>query len=163
MKKITYLFLPLTLLAMFATACSDNVLFEDERTFDNTTWNRFTPEKFELTAKNTDEFYDFFVTVVIDTTRYRLKSLPLNINLYSPQGERRMFPSTVTLQAHTGQWKGTFDGSKITCRQRIRDCFCFNCEGDHKVEIGQATHYYDIVGIQSITFSVEKTELEYPD
>lgn len=162
MKRI-YLLFSAALLLILAASCNSSVLFDEEHVIADAKWNRFSPEEFHVKSNSVDDYYDLYVTVSVDTNQYRLNSLPVNINLYSPNGERRMFPSTVTLRKSNGQWNGTFEGSVLTCSQRVRDCFCFNTEGDYKVEVGQATHYYDITGVKSIAFKVLKTKLEYPE
>ena len=144
-------------------SCNRDTIFDEERSFSNDTWNRFQNETFEVSANNVDDFYDFYITVTIDTAQYIYRTLPLNINLYSPNGERRMFQGTVTLRTPDGRLKGTTEGTLLTTTKKVRDCYCFNVKGSHRIEIGQATNYYDIHGVKSIRMNITKTKLEYPE
>ena len=61
----------LTLIALVASvllcSCGNKTLLDETRTFTNDTWMRFTPEHFDIQATNTDDCYNFSVTLTIDT------------------------------------------------------------------------------------------------
>lgn len=159
MKQILILLLATLVLC----SCGKKTLFEETRTFANDTWMRFEPEKYDITATTTEDCYDIYVTMQIDTCRYHATGLPLAINLYSNDGERRMFSTTMVLRDVQGSWKGTFEGSTLTLTKNIRPYFFFNKKGSYRLELSQMTHYYEIKGIKSLTVKFVKSELEYPE
>lgn len=149
---------------MLVSCGGKNVLVDDQREFPNTVWNRFQPEKFEITVNNTDDYYCIDFEVVVDSALMRNDQLPLTVNLYSPDGERRMFYTYINLMEN-GRWKGEVkkgrsqEGLRVL-RQNIRPYFTFNSKGTYRMEIGQATSQYDLDGVESLRLIVERTEVD---
>lgn len=164
MKKIQ-----LALLALLAlggtlfTSCNSSVLFDEQRSFENNRWNRFKPETFELKSNNTDDYYDMYVEVVVDTTLFHYSDLMLNINVYSPNSERRMFRNDLIMKDAKGKWQGEVDGNEVRCVQKVREYFNFGVNGTYRIDISQGTNRYDIDGIKSLQFKVVEAELVYPE
>lgn len=148
----------LTLLA----ACGKGSLVDDGRTFDGDRWNRFTPEVFEFDVANIENFYDIDLTVSIDTAVYRYEAVPVTVNLYSPNSERRMFYAEVPLKLN-GRWRGEVIDGRRTVSNHIRTFFSFNTKGTHRMEVGQATSQYDLEGIHSLQLNIYKVDLDYGD
>lgn len=161
MKKILFAIFGVLLL------CSCNKpLLDDERTFANDVWNRFTPEVFEVNVDNIEDYYNIDVTAVIDTAIYRYLTVPLLFNLYSPNGEQRSFYAEVPF-TENGRWRGEMlpgekkAGTLRTASRRIRAFFSFNRKGTHRMEINQTTSQYDLEGIHSIHVTISKAPLDY--
>ena len=156
-NKIITLFL-LSFLSLTIASCGKTIL-DEEREFDGNMWNRFKPEAFEAQVSNTDNYYNIDLTVSVDTALFRYNSLPLTVNIYSPNGEHRMFYSEVPLKEN-GRWKGEMDDYR-TVSTHVRTFFSFNGKGRHRIEIGQATSQYDLEGIHSIELDIYKVKLDY--
>ena len=149
------------LLCLAMTACSRNkTLIEEEREFAGHVWNRFTPEKYEFDVHDKDEYYNIDLTVTVDTDLFRYSSLPLTVNLYSPTSEHRMFYAEIPLKEN-GRWKGEAEEGMRKVTSHIRTFFSFNTEGNHKLEIGQATSQYDLEGIRSMDLNIYTVKLDY--
>lgn len=151
----------LSFLSLNLASCSKNII-DEEREFGGDTWNRFKPEVFETHVSNIDAYYNIDLSVSIDTTVFRYTSLPLTVNIYSPNGEHRMFYSEVPLKEN-GRWKGEIDDGRRKASTHIRTFFSFNGKGEHRIEIGQATSQYDLEGIHSIELEIYKIKLDYGD
>lgn len=153
--------------AFFLCACSDNVIVDESRTFANGVWNRFTPEEFTIDVTNADDYYNINLEIVIDSALMRDHQMPFTVNLYSPEGERRMFYAYIPL-VENGRWKGQpqpgrqRDGLRVI-NQCIRPFFTFNSEGTYRMEVGQATSQYDLEGVESLRLTVEKTTIDYKE
>ena len=95
----------------------------------------------------------------------RNEQLPLTVNLYSPDGTRRMFYAYVNL-VENGRWKGQVtpgrerDGLR-TLQQNIRPFFTFNNKGTYRMEIAQGTSQYDLDGIRSFRLVIERTQVDF--
>lgn len=147
---------------LLLSSCGNKSLIDEERTFNANVWNRFTPEVFNVNVNNIEDFYDIDITISVDTTKFRYEDMPLTVNLFSPKSERRMFYANVPLKLN-GRWRGeVVDGYRIVT-QHIRTYFSFNCKGEHKMEIGQATSQYDLEGIHSMGLNIYKVDLDYPE
>ena len=156
--------LPILLVSLLLGSCGKKVLLDETRTFDNDTWLRFQPEHFEVTPDNTDDCYNFILTVTIDTTRFRESGLPVMIEIDNSNHESRTLFSTLVLRNHNGNWMGEFDeDGHLVITQAVRQYFFFNTPTTHSINLGQRTNKYEIRGIHSIHFKVEKAKLEYPE
>ena len=155
----------LLLFASLAISCGGKkTLLDEERTFPNTVWNRFTPQVYTVDVQQPDTYYNIDLEVVVDTARMRGTQLPLTVNLYSPDNERRMFYSGIEF-IQNGRWKGEAadnPGQRVL-HQTIRSFFSFNRKGEHRLEIGQATSQYDLDGVHSLKVTISKAELDYKD
>ena len=140
-------------------------MVDETREFDHAVWQRFSPESFEINVSNPDDYYSIDFEVVVDSALMRNDQLPLTVNLYSPDGERRMFYAYINLKEH-GRWKGetlknrTKEGLRVM-RQNIRPFFTFNKKGTYRMEVGQATSQYDLEGLLSFRLDIERTEVNY--
>lgn len=145
---------------LLLTACGNKEILNEERNFGGEIWNRFTPEVFTVDIDNIDDYYNIDLTLAIDTNHYNEDIFPMTVNLYSPNGERRMFYYDMTLKKN-GRWRGEQNGKTRVVTERIRSFFSFNTEGEHRIEIGQATSKYDLLGPVSLTTYIERTKLDY--
>lgn len=143
-------------------SCNSKPILDEEREFGENIWNRFSPEVFEATVNNTEAYYNIDLTVEVDTAAFRYNSLPLTVNIYSSNGEHRMFYSEVPLKEND-RWKGETDDDVRKVSTHIRTFFSFNSQGDYRIEIGQATSQYDLEGIHSIELEIYKVKLDYGD
>ena len=159
-------FLPLILLSFFLLgACGNKTMIDETHTFDNNTWNRFKYEDFEVNVPNAEDYYRIDFEVVVDSSLMRNDDIPMTVNLYSPEGERRMFYTSVVLREN-GRWKGEplpgrqKEGIRVISRT-IRPFFSFNHKGTYRLQIGQATSQYALEGVYSLRVNIEKAELDY--
>lgn len=158
-------FLGFSLLILLTACGGKKVLLDEERHFENNVWQRFSPESFEFNVDNADNFYRIDFEVVVDSALMRKPQLPLTVNLYSPNGERRMFYAYINLKEN-GRWKGKMlkgrekQGLRVM-RQNIKPFFTFNSTGTYRMEIGQATSQYDLEGAYSLRLDIERTEVDY--
>lgn len=160
MKKFI---LPALLVLLIATGCGRKVVYNETRQFANNTWKFFEPETFDVNIKNIDNCYNIYVELVIDTAYLRESNYPILINMYSPNNERRTFRSYVMVRNEQGSWLGDLDGKYLKCKDQIREYFFFNVEGKHQIQLSHLTGRYEQPGIQSLTLSIEKAKLEYPE
>lgn len=150
---------------LLASCGGKSVLLDETREFDRSVWQRFSPENFEINVANPDDYYSIDFEMVVDSLLMRNDQLPLTVNLYSPDGERRMFYAYINLKEH-GRWKGEVlkgrskEGLRVM-RQNIRPFFTFNTKGTYRMEVGQATSQYDLEGIHSFRLDIERTEIDY--
>lgn len=162
------LFLLFSFSFLLFTACGGKKTLTDEtREFSNAVWQRFAPESFEIDVKNADDYYCIDFEVVVDSALMRNAQLPLTVNLYSPDGERRMFYAYIDLTEH-GRWKGEVlpgrkkEGLRVI-RKTIKPFFTFNSKGVYRMEVGQATSQYDLEGFYSFRLNIEKTEIDFKE
>ena len=143
-------------------ACGNKTVIDDERLFGKNVWNRFTPEVFDIGLNNVDDYFNIDIAVSVDTDVFRYQTLPLTVNLYSPNGEHRFFYADMPLKEQ-GRWKGEMKDGYRVVERRVRSFFSFNGTGTHRIEIGQATSQYDLEGVHSVRLYIENTKVDYDD
>lgn len=158
----------LTLLSVAAIvlfgSCDNKTLLDESRTFANGTWLRFTPEHYSVEVANTEDCYNFTVSLTVDTTRYRQPALPIMLEIESPSHERRTMFSTIVLRNAEGKWLGHWnDDGTLSITHAVRQYYFFNTTGSHSIDLSQRTSKYEIYGIKSLQFKIEKAKLEYPE
>lgn len=153
--------LPLLLSLLLATACSkSNIIHEENRVFNTNTWNRFTPEKFEVKVDNVEDYYNIDFTVSVDTMLYRYDHFPVMVIMQSPSGEERQFYHTIQLKEN-GRWRGEIADGYRQVKGRARSYFSFNHTGTHILNISHQTPQFDLEGIHAFGIQVERTKLHY--
>ena len=151
--------LPLLALLLL-TACGHKAALHEERQFAGDIWNRFTPEQFEVSIDNENNYYNIDFTVAVDTARYRYDAVPVMVILTSPAGEERQFYGNVAL-TEKGRPRGEIQQGYRVATGRIRSYFSFNRPGTHRMAVSQATSQYDLEGIHSLTVSVTRAKIDY--
>ena len=148
---------------LLCAGCGRKPLLDESRTFANDTWMRFEPEQFKVDVANTDDCFNFEVFVTVDTARYRESSIPLMLEVESPDHEKRTLFSPPSLRNYNGNCLGTFtDEGYLVGHQTVRDYYFFNTKGEHTLSLGQRTSKYEIKGIKELRLTIRKAELEYP-
>lgn len=161
MKKIL---LSLLAAALLFCSCGRKELINETRTFANNTWLRFQPESFSVQADNTDDCFNFYLTMHIDTSLFHEAGLPVMIEMKSSEGENRTLFNTILFRNHEGTWLGNIDNNGILeVTQMVRQFYFFNVTGTHTVDVSQRTSKYEISGIHDMTFKIEKAKIEYPE
>lgn len=148
---------------LLLAACGNNVIYDESLSFPGNTWNRFEPVDFNVNISKPDDCYNITLTALIDTNRYTDAGLPVTVKTYGPQGETRTLFSTIVLRNVNGNWLGKpADNGQMEFSQPIREYFFFNDKGNHRFNIAQRTHKYDIQGIMQLNLVIEKAKIEYP-
>ena len=160
MKIKAFVLSLLCFLLLLLTSCHSKTVTDEEHTFDRNLWNRFTPETFDITVNNIENYYNIDLTAAVDTTVFRYGELPVMLLLKAPGGEERQFYGTVLLK-DKGRWRGEMQDGYRVASGRIRSYFSFNAKGFHHLEVNQATSQYDLEGIHAITLSVTKAKVDY--
>lgn len=146
--------------ALFLTGCGNKVLLDEEHTFSNNTWSRFSPETFDVAIGNADKYYHIDYTVTFDTGLYRYDKLPLVVDIHGEDGTHRHMGPTITLREN-GRWKGEMEGPYRTVKARVYNFFTFNQPGTYSYQVKQGTSQYDLEGIHAIRITMEEARLEY--
>lgn len=156
MKHCRILLLLVCTLTLFS-GCK-KTLFTETHDFHNNTWTRFETDTFEIPVANVDDCYDIYFELLVDSSRVHETSIPIAVNLYSPNSEHRMFRTFFNVYSN-GHVNGESEGEYIRISQRVREYFFFNVKGTHRMEVAQCTNKYEVNGIHSITVKVVKSKL----
>lgn len=158
MRKI-FLILALSV-SVLISACSDDVVFDQKNNFSSSTWMRFEAEDFDVKINNTEDCYDIYFSVVVDTNVLKLKNIPLVVNITDSEGGRRTFMTEVPFNNKKGQFEGKPIGDFVEITAKAREYFYFNSKGIHKFSIKNSTQFYELKGIASIGMKIEKSNMD---
>ena len=145
---------------LLMVSCGDKNIVDERHTFDGDRWNRFSPEQFNFSVGNIENYYNIDITAAVDTALYRYSELPLMLILEAPGGEERQFYGTVLFKDND-RWRGQIKDGYRTASGRIRSYFSFNNKGTHHLRVSQATSQYDLEGIHSVTLNVTRAKVDY--
>lgn len=163
-RKHLYQIILTFLLATAFASCNNKTLLNEDHTFVNDTWQRFKPEHFDVNVTRPDDCYNFLLTITFDTSRYHQNSLPIILEIESPDHEKRTLFSTLLLRNNNGNWLGSFsETGDLVISQTIRQFYFFNTTGTHSVNLSQRTSKYEIYGIRNLNLTIEKVEVELPE
>lgn len=141
-------------------SCGKKNILDESHAFDRNIWNRFTMEEFSFHVPNIDNYYNIDITVAVDTLHYRYNTVPLAVNIVSPDGEKRRILTSVALKEKE-RWRGEMQDGYRYAQGRVRSYFSFNSKGQYRMEVGQQTSQYDLEGIHSVAVRIEKAKLDY--
>lgn len=141
-------------------SCGKKNILDESHTFDRNIWNRFTMEEFSFHVPNIDNYYHIDITVSVDTLHYRYNTVPLAVNIVSPDGEKRRILTSVALKEKE-RWRGEMQDGYRYAQGRVRSYFSFNSKGQYRMEVGQQTSQYNLEGIHSVAVRIEKAKLDY--
>ena len=154
-------FLPLLLVSLILASCN-KIVYNDTRSFNNSTWMRFEPETFEFSVKNIEKCYNIVATAKIDTTLYKGFDFPLVVDMQNDQGEHRNFYAQIPLFNKQGLRTGEIVDSYQIVSSNIKEYFFFNTSGKQTMAIKQGTHKYDLNGVVNFGLKVEQANMKLP-
>ncbi len=150
------------LLSVLLVACNNKSLLDETHQISNANWERFQTETFKFNVPDADECYDIYLYVDIDTARFVGSMLPVAVNLYSVQGERRMFRTDIAVRSNDGKWLGEVADGKMICSKKIRSTFFFNRSGENSMELSQCSNRYDMQGVNALRLQIEVANFDLP-
>ncbi|MBR1644285.1 MAG: hypothetical protein IJ684_02810 [Bacteroidales bacterium] len=160
MKRMGTATLAVALLLLSLTGCGRKPVVDETRYFANQRWKWQEPERFEFDIKKTSECYNLVAEVYYDTAVLRRPTLPLIVDLQSPNGERRTFQASILLRTRDGHCTGTVIGDFASATATLKKYFFFNTPGTQQLVVTQGTDRYELAGVSRLTLRVEPAPTE---
>ncbi len=146
--------------ALLVSSCGRSVLVEETHFFENGRWQRFEPEVFTFDVDNLDDCYHVILSLCYDTNSITALSLPLHITFYADSNERHSVTPNLQLKDKLGRPKGFMVDSYCTVTDTIMKYRFFNHKGTQTFMLKQRTEKYELNGVNSILFKVEKAHVD---
>ena len=141
---------------MFLTGCSNKATKITTTTFSNAVWNRFAPIEETFLITNTKKMYDIKVELsVVDGFAH--STIPIEIAITSPDGQENILNKTIVIKDKEGKHIGNVFGDIWTVELPIYQGKEFSQEGEYSISIQNRSQYYDLIGVESLTFSIIPT------
>lgn len=157
MKKIfPFLICALAVLS----GCSSDVIFEENRQFQDEKWQRFEPEVFAFDVKNIDDCYDIYFNFRVNCNVFRVDMLPFIIQLTDSDGTVRNLKTDVAIRDKNGNWKGNCIGTYCEYSVKVREYFFFNKEGRHEMSVKNGSQFLELDGITSFALKIVKANMD---
>jgi gliding motility-associated lipoprotein GldH len=151
-QKIVWFF-SLLLLA----SCSQSVVFEQDKVFDDLIWNRFDLVEMEIDITDENAVYDLRIKFM-HTESYPLDQIAMNLTLYFPNGGMRSRDYDFRLQNEKLEWSGTSKGHLVSHEFPVILGMRFPEKGITRVRIENKLTKFNNPGIAAVGLIVEKTK-----
>ncbi len=110
MKRVIAFFLLVSTLSL--TSCDEAPVYEKVYSFENTTWDQQQKLNFKVDIKDTDQEYDFIITLRT-TTDYNYNNLWIFLNTITPSGKKAREPFEIKVTNPDGSWAGIKTGTIV--------------------------------------------------
>ncbi len=117
MKTLNYLVALATVVLLFS-ACSEAPFYEDVQSFDGNEWKQSQKPKFNVDIKDTNELYDFVLTVRTSTS-YKFNNLWIFWTTKTPKGQVVREPFEIKVANPDGSWIGNNSGTVVENQLRF--------------------------------------------
>lgn len=138
-------------------SCDRNMVFEEYRTVEGTTWNSQDIMKFNVSITDVKPVYNFYINVRVGSD-YRFANLFLFMKTLYPAGKVSVDTVECFLADVDGRWLGERSGSSIDNRILMRKNLKFNEPGLYSFEFEQAMRDTALQNIEDFGIRIEKAE-----
>jgi len=121
--------------------------------FPNTVWNRFAPVDTVFAIENTKKLYDLKVELSV-ADGFAHSTIPIEIAITSPNGQENILNKIIVVKDKAGKHIGNVFGNTWTVELPIYQGKEFSKEGEYNIFIQNRSQYYDLIGVESLTFTV---------
>lgn len=145
----------LVLVAIVAAGCRNNDDLSGFHYFENEVWERFKFIQFEFPVDDVNQSWNVWV-VVLHTSDFENKSLPLNIEMVTPAGDSRVLDIPVFIRSvESDDWLGEPEEDYYVVNTLTHPKIRFTETGTLKFEIENFNSKYYTPGIRAIGIRIE--------
>lgn len=145
---------------LLLVSCGKKIIFENERIFENNTWNRFAKVNFEFPVDKAGGYYHIKLIIKQDGN-FEADGLPVYLILNTSSGEERMKEANFLLK-DKGMLQGEKQGNLYVITKDIWKTILIDEKGKCNISIENIYPKFDSYGIHSVGLIVEKSEKPEP-
>lgn len=94
------------------SSCDDKPYYDKTYAFEGKVWNQRNMPKFVVPIKNTNQLYDFILTIRT-TTDYKFSNIWVFLNTTTPKGIKAREPFQIRMANDDGTWIGSKTGTIV--------------------------------------------------
>ena len=158
-SKERMFFVGLFLVLLVGGCSSQGDKTELKMNFPNATWNRFAVMDTAFTINNINKLYDVKVYISV-ADGFEHASIPIEMVITSPDGQENIINKIVVFKDKEGKHIGNVFGNTWTIEQLIYSGKEFYQEGRYGIFLQNRSQYYDLLGVESLTFTVVKSDIK---
>lgn len=153
---------PALLIALLATGCADDVVFQEDAQLPNGQWERGWNPTFSFDISDTVNAHDVFLDLR-HTGEYPFSNLFAFVKLTGPGGEHLTDTVECTLADPAGRWYGKGTGfvssyrAHVLYKMRNR----FPRSGRYSIQLEQAMRRDTLPGVLDVGISVERSPADH--
>lgn len=140
---------------LLASCGEKNVKLNEVQSIPNETWDASEPLKFSFEIEDTNQVFDFFLTVR-NSKAYEWSNLYMFVEIESPNKLVNVDTVEVLLADKTGKWYGEVSGSLVTTEQPLIHHKRFPIVGTYSLLFNQAMRANELEGISDIGLKIKK-------
>jgi len=144
------------LLLIGLSACDDNVVFEENRAFEDNVWSYNEPAIFIFEIEDTVSRNDFFINLR-NGDAYPFMNAFLFVRMDFPNGRTSIDTLECFLADHSGRWLGSGLGDLYDNRFLYKTNKSFPIAGQYKIEIRQAMRIDDLPEVTDIGIRIARS------
>ena len=152
-RKIKFLLL-LGILIMF-TACDRNMVYEQNKSIPDRTWDKDNVLTFDVPLTDTSQAYNVYINLR-NTGAYPMSNLYLFVTTTAPSGLSRRDTVELILADKRGRWYGKGFGSIWQHQRPFRRNIRFPVPGTYTFELQQAMRIDQLPGVVDAGIRIEK-------
>lgn len=141
-------------LALFA--CNSKSIYTKSITFENQSWSQDQNLGFDFNIADSEQQYNLFFDID-HSTDYPYENLYLRINTTFPDASTASDTLSIEMTGQQGQWMGKCSSEKCKLRVFLQQKVRFKDSGAHVISFEQFTRDDDLMGIDQVSFSIEKS------
>jgi gliding motility-associated lipoprotein GldH len=143
------IYLGVSALLLLLSACSDDALFEENRSFEKGIWNKDDAAQFLVDIQDTVSRYDLFINMR-NGDAYPYMNAFLFVKMEFPNGRSSIDTVECFLSDQSGQWLGSGLGDVYDNRFLFKKGRTFPIPGTYRIEIRQAMRTDDLPEIYDV-------------
>lgn len=158
MNTLKFAFLLFTLGGLLIS-CDPNLVFEENLSIKEASWNRNKKAKFSFHIQETKTAYNLYLNFR-HSGKYPYRNLYLFTRTESPKGKVALDTAQMLLASPQGRWMGKSIGDLYDYQFRFKEQLIFPDSGEYQFEIEQAMRDEKLPYVTDIGIRIEKVESE---
>jgi gliding motility-associated lipoprotein GldH len=141
--------------AIIATACSNNRVYDRFESIPGASWNYNKPLEFKVDMQDTTQVYDIYLNLR-HKSLYSMSNLFMFVTTQSPSGDMVKDTVEFILADPSGKWLGNGLGDLLTYRRIYKRNIRFAQKGTYIFRLQQAMRVNDLPHITDAGVCIEK-------
>lgn len=149
--------LNLTLLCTLLSACTSDVLFDENKRIENGIWKATDGAHFEFETTDTVKLHNFYISLR-HRQDYPFSNIYFFVEMEFPNGKKAIDTVECELANEHGEWLGSGASNLYDNRFLYRRGKQFPLAGRYKVDIHHGMRSEELTGVTDVGFRLTHTE-----
>jgi gliding motility-associated lipoprotein GldH len=144
-------------LCIMLCGCDASLIYEKDKTLDNSIWKSNDVVKFNVPITDTNTAYNFYLNIRVNS-EYAFANLFLFMQTLYPNGQMSSDTIECFLSGTDGRWLGSRSGRIIDNQILLRKQFKYPLQGTYSFEFEQGMRNTVLENVENFGIRIEKSE-----